>query len=303
MANEEYNDNPNENEEEYHYTDDQPEYDLSDAKQPAEKPSGGSVVQNVRERFMKHRRIFLGAIAFLFLLGIVYRMLVPVTPTTVAPSITQTVPATPLAKKTLPQTTVASTPPAPPVTTAQTQPTLSANEKSLPTPQEDFVKQLTDRISSLEQQNAAVMNLLQTQFVQKINDADTQRSQMRNQMHELESHVDAMEAAFHQLTQLIQGSKGHVTQTKNNTLPTGISVAQAENAEQQPATTGYSVQAIIPGRAWLKSDSGDTVTVADGDTLKGVGKIVRIDPYDGIVSIDTGKKTITLTYGMAGDQA
>jgi len=61
---------------------------------------------------------------------------------------------------------------------------------------------------------------------------------------------------------------------------------------------GYSVQAIIPGRAWLKSESGDTVTVAEGDILRNYGRITKIDPYDGIVEIDTGSKTIALSYGL-----
>ena len=63
----------------------------------------------------------------------------------------------------------------------------------------------------------------------------------------------------------------------------------------------YAVQAIIPGRAWLKSDAGDTVTVAEGDILKGFGRITKIDPYDGIVNIDTGNKVITLSYGVNGE--
>ncbi len=61
----------------------------------------------------------------------------------------------------------------------------------------------------------------------------------------------------------------------------------------------FTVQAIIPGRAWLKSDSGDTVTVAEGDALKGIGRITKIDPYDGIVQIDTGRKVVTLSYGVS----
>ena len=63
----------------------------------------------------------------------------------------------------------------------------------------------------------------------------------------------------------------------------------------------YSVQAIIPGRAWLKSEAGDTVTVAEGDMLKGLGRITKIDPYDGVVEIDTGNKIISLSYGTNGN--
>ncbi len=61
------------------------------------------------------------------------------------------------------------------------------------------------------------------------------------------------------------------------------------------------MQAIIPGRAWLKSDSGDTVTVAEGDLLKGYGRVTKIDPYDGVVTIDNGNRIVTLSYGSGGD--
>jgi len=298
MANEEYNDQSGEHEEEYHYTDEQPEYDLSTEKQ-AEKPAAAAsrvTIKSLGERIRQNKRIVFGVVAFLFLLGIVYRMLVPVTSTTGSSEITQTATQTNAQPKKITQTVttthVAPTQPQPSrdeiaklSTAAAMQP-----ESSQVSPSADLIKQLTDRVSSLEQQNTAIMNLLQTQFVQKISDADTQRSQMRTQMKELELHVEAMESAFHQLTKLIPSSTpampSHGPQT----------------AEASQAVTGYTVQAIIPGRAWLKSDSGEVLTVADGDSLKGVGRITRIDPYDGVVTIDTGKKIITLTYGMSEDQ-
>jgi hypothetical protein len=39
------------------------------------------------------------------------------------------------------------------------------------------------------------------------------------------------------------------------------------------------------------------VTVAEGDILKNYGKIIKIDPYDGVVQIDAGGKIVTLSYG------
>ena len=57
------------------------------------------------------------------------------------------------------------------------------------------------------------------------------------------------------------------------------------------------MQAIIPGRAWLRTENGETITVAEGDMLKSLGRVTKIDPYDGTILIDTGVKVLTLTYG------
>jgi hypothetical protein len=80
------------------------------------------------------------------------------------------------------------------------------------------------------------------------------------------------------------------------TPPPGIPPAKPVEAR-----TTYIVQAIIPGRAWLKSESGDTVTVAEGDLLKDYGRVTKIDPYDGVVDIDTGTKILVLSYGTGND--
>jgi len=153
---------------------------------------------------------------------------------------------------------------------------------------------LAARVAAVEQQNTAIMNTLQTQYAQKVSDYEMQASQLRNDMKTLKAQVADVEQAFHQLSTLLQ--KQAANSTREASMP-----AEAK-APQTAKQTGYSVQAIIPGRAWLKSDSGDTVTVAEGDILRGVGRVVRIDPYDGIVNLDTGHKIITLSYGMGTDE-
>ncbi len=119
---------------------------------------------------------------------------------------------------------------------------------------------------------------------------------MRNQIQELNTRIAGMEVAFHQLTKILRGMNRPAAQSNNGMSADTMRVSSSSSSRMM-----YTVQAIIPGRAWLKSDSGDTVTVAEGDVLRDLGKITKIDPYDGIVNIDTGKKIITLTYGASGD--
>ena len=50
----------------------------------------------------------------------------------------------------------------------------------------------------------------------------------------------------------------------------------------------YVVHAVIPGRAWLKSSSGQIITVAEGDSLGDYGKIALIDAANNIVRTSSG---------------
>ena len=49
-----------------------------------------------------------------------------------------------------------------------------------------------------------------------------------------------------------------------------------------------SVHAIIPGRAWLKSKDGSTITVTEGDSLERYGKVLVIDASNGVVITSSG---------------
>lgn len=51
----------------------------------------------------------------------------------------------------------------------------------------------------------------------------------------------------------------------------------------------YHLRAVIPGRAWLEDDQGQTLTVAIGDKLLGYGRVSNIDAQQGIVSTTSGK--------------
>lgn len=56
----------------------------------------------------------------------------------------------------------------------------------------------------------------------------------------------------------------------------------------------YYLQAVVPGRAWLKRKSGATATVSVGNRLPGYGEIESIDPELGVVRTSSGRD---ITYG------
>ena len=156
------------------------------------------------------------------------------------------------------------------------------------------VSQLTGvdaKIAILEANNQKLVAQLQADYVQRLNDFYNQNKQLQEQLQSLSTRVTTMES---QLNQLVQGLTRQQNQGMNDNLPVGPQ-------SQAPAPKlPYNVQAIIPGRAWLRSDNGETVTVAEGDAIKDIGRVTKIDPYDGIVEISAGGKIVSLSYGNTG---
>jgi hypothetical protein len=340
---------------EYHFSDDQVNYEEVDAPKAAQ--STVSIKKSILEKFSGlsgSRRMLLAGVVFISLIGIIYKMLLPSSP--VLPG---EISAIGVAKKTGPE--VATTKPvqpvsppaqAPPVVQAP-QPVMSAapepqpqtvtsppiqqnasSQPGIPTlpgapqmvsqqqsmypatqaqqappaaptqtgglespPPSASVSVSQDRLKAVEDHNAAIMNLLQTEYAQKMSEFEMQSNLVRGKMDEMAKRVNRIESSLNQITQLLQQNGPRANKSQTTAME---SVPALPTRSAVPRVT-YTVQAIIPGRAWLKADSGDTVTVAEGDTLRDYGRITKIDPYDGVVEIDTGNKIIALSYGMSGE--
>ncbi len=338
---------------EYHFSDDQVNYEEVEAPKAAQTTV--SIKKSILEKFSGlsgSRRMLLAGVVFMSLIGIIYKMLLPSSP--VLPG---EINAIAVAKKTAPEVATAKPvqPVSPPVQTpppaAQApSPVMSAPEPppqivaSPPTqqnamsqpglpnppgtpqmlPQQQSMYPATqaaqsspaaptqtavpesppaspsvsqDRLKAVEDHNAAIMNLLQTEYAQKMSEFEMQSNLVRGKMDEMAKRVNRIESSLNQITQLLQQNGSH---TNKSQMTATESVPALPTRSAVPRVT-YTVQAIIPGRAWLKADSGDTVTVAEGDTLRDYGRITKIDPYDGVVEIDTGNKIIALSYGMSGE--
>lgn len=322
---------------EYHFSDDQINYDEVEA--PKVTPASGSTKKSIFEKFSglsPSRRMMLAGIVFMSLIGIVYKMLLPasppspeitqVTPTVkpsqpqittakpvlpappaaspsppvVAPSVAPEVPLPPVVNAGAMQQTPPSTmPPTNPSGTAPVMPETAAASTAptmppQPLPPGPQGSNVADRVKAVEDHNTAIMNLLQTEYAQKMSEFEMQSNLVRGKIDEMAKRVNRIESSLNQITQMLQQSAPHA----NKQAASVESVASIIPARSSIPKVVYTVQAIIPGRAWLKADSGDTVTVAEGDVLRDYGRITKIDPYDGVVEIDTGNKIIALSYGM-----
>lgn len=56
----------------------------------------------------------------------------------------------------------------------------------------------------------------------------------------------------------------------------------------------YDIQAIVPGRAWIETPDGRTITIRTGEKLRGYGVVTVIDAELGIIKTTSG---YSITYG------
>ncbi len=284
---------------EYHFSDEHATYEVD--TETARVGNVAAAKESKLAGLSRSRRAIIALVVFFSLMFVVYKMLVPASST---PPITTDVAVANKPKVTPPPVKPVELPQASPVIAAAPAPVQQAPaapaqmqqaampgmvpgeaiQTAVPQPSENA----PDRLAAIEQQNTKLVN----EYQQKMADVETQTTATQTKLQELSTRVAGMEAALTQITQLLQNS---------NKQQQSVVVTSPSRASKSDAKQMYTVQAIIPGRAWLKSDAGDTVTVAEGDLLRDYGRVTKIDPYDGVVDIDTGNKVVSLSYGASGD--
>ena len=153
------------------------------------------------------------------------------------------------------------------------------------------------KIATMEATNVKLMTQLQTDYSQKISDYAAQNKALQDQLQTLNARVAGMESQLNHLVQALSRQ----SQPSSSLGPNGPVPGRHFPPTGPEAKIAYSVQAIIPGRAWLRSDNGEAITVAEGDSIKELGRVTKIDPYDGVVEINTGNKVVSLSYGNGGE--
>jgi|GEM_PF-6558412 len=232
--------------------------------------------------------------------------------------------APPAQQKTLPQKKAPSQP-----ATAQTQSTPTTNTPvSLPAPGEAQNQNASSTTSPLSpqtpdlQQNQSVstntmnpMGGLEGASNERLSTLETQTSTLWKNVGDLkntedkniealknlENSVTALAVQTQRLNQALLLIANAATQQKS--MPPADNNAQGATGNMsqpmpssQPAQSQttlsrvYTVDAVIPGRAWLKNKAGDTSTVAQGDTIPGYGKVTVIDDENGIVITSNGTR-------------
>jgi len=142
----------------------------------------------------------------------------------------------------------------------------------------------------------------------EINQLATKQNEMQNSISALNSQVNQLSNQLNSLSNNYQSLTQDISamQNKLNLAIQAIeelSASQKSKKQIMPTTHHYSkvrraspihyeqyfIQAIIPGRAWLISSNGQTLTVTVGSRVPGYGTIKKILPLEGRVILSSGR--------------
>lgn len=120
---------------------------------------------------------------------------------------------------------------------------------------------------------------------------NSQISTFSGQIDNLNSNVDALNAKISDLERLITNlsskldSQAQIIE-RMSAKPAKAVVRHTERPVKH--IVRYYIQAVIPGRAWLVDDNGNTLTVREGSHIPGYGRVRLIDPNQGRVMTSSG---------------
>jgi hypothetical protein len=127
----------------------------------------------------------------------------------------------------------------------------------------------------------------ETKLTQVLEAVQKQNQILTQQMTELSGRVVGLESTLNQSTQTVEGLSQQVVTLKKKQIPAKLSPLP-QLAQSLPEAPQYTVEAVVPQRAWLQTGDGSTVTVMIGDDIPGLGAVVSIDPYSGNVTTASG---------------
>ena len=102
------------------------------------------------------------------------------------------------------------------------------------------------------------------------------------------SSIDDLKQSMESMNEKIEQQSQQVTRLKSVKRTKVSASAPVSRAAKTPRTR-YFVQAIIPGRAWLMSSQGKTLTVSRGSAVPGYGDVRLINSKLGRVFTSSGR--------------
>lgn len=131
--------------------------------------------------------------------------------------------------------------------------------------------------SQLSLQNEEMTRKLEN--LNQRNQGDQERiNQLQTELTKVQADVVGFEDAAKELNTSMQVLSAQVMAQNEKTKP----------KKALPPKPTYSVKAIVPGRAWLKSSMGNSITVKVGDKIEGYGVVQTINSPQGLVGMSNG---------------
>lgn len=164
----------------------------------------------------------------------------------------------------------------PPISKPQQTPTVVYSEPQVQT----VTKTVTD--PKVSQKIASLQDETQ-QTARAVNRVTSNMDVLDRSMTTLNSKLTEMNANLAILAQEVKNQQGMLMKLKQKPKKQRIKRGLKSS---KPV---YYIQAAIPGRAWLKSTKGITITVVEGTMVKGYGRVKVIDPHQGQVVLSSGR--------------
>ncbi len=133
--------------------------------------------------------------------------------------------------------------------------------------------------------------------VNNIKQLETTISALNTTVEQLNKAINAMDNRVLGLTETVDALSQDLANVKKVMIDEDMDLASpgtvkfSNKKQTQPignSTPTYTVHAIIPGRAWLKSASGQIITVTEGDKIGDYGTVAVIDSANGLVRTSSG---------------
>jgi len=119
----------------------------------------------------------------------------------------------------------------------------------------------------------------------EISNLNNQLSGVTGQLNDLSAKISALNQIVVTLGDKVDQQSQQIVQVMERTKP---KIVRRVTPNKLPSQH-YTMQAVIPGRAWLIAKDGSTLTVREGTIIAGYGIVQRIDPMQGAVFTSSGR--------------
>jgi len=173
---------------------------------------------------------------------------------------------------------------------AETQALVPVKTEVKPKGQLEVDVNLAKQLKALSKQNVALadrVQVLESQVAQTAAQLSTYQQQAAKSQADADGLTKTVARVEQQMMQINNALQTLVTAAKPTNMPQIRPATQSLGSTLPPARS-YYVQAIIPGRAWLKANNGQIITVGLGDSIPGFGQVTLIDPQNGMVRTNAG---------------
>jgi len=136
----------------------------------------------------------------------------------------------------------------------------------------------TQATENLQNQLTIIENKLNATLA-KLSGHENALNTLNNKLKSIESRTDEISKFLENQSRVVATQQGEIGELRR---------VLTELSKKAVVKRVYEVQAIIPGRVWLKTESGKIVTKREGDKLPGYGVIETIDAKRGHLITSSG---------------